>query len=715
MHLLLNMVFCATMTVSASSEGIDPSQKAESSLGFEALDGFFQHPPNRYRMIQYHGHRSADLPVEQLLEHGIGGVKLFMGSHEYLRSDHGWSQMAANIAKAKEAGMQVWVGDDNGYPSGMAGGLVVEADPAHEVRGLMQVTLAGEGSTEILVELPPGAETFVHAAIHSSEGGEMNPISVRPLQIIGNRIEDTGITGPWMVSACALKIINEGTQAKQTAGQFNTSGRYANLLNSGAMTSFVDLTHAEYARRLGPLADKIDVFYTNEPNLMTLWFEQGSRPGGEAFAPWDAALPAQFIEEHGYDLMPRLATLFGGDSEEARLTRRHFYQTVGNMFTENFSGRIARWADEHGVRSGGHLLLEEYTPMHVICNGDFLQVLSEQHVPGCDIPMPDAGERWNYWMPKYVSSAAFMQGRETTSALLDPIIGRKEPMLEPSPEDYRRIIGMASLAGMNQITTYLPWHMFDSAVYRSYNEYAGRLAVMLRGAQSATQIAMYYPIETFQARYTASTEFWSPQAWSYRELQASQDDTARALLESGHDFLFLNAEAVLDAGVRDGLLYVRGHPFGTVIMPGVELFPLAVLEKLDAFEAAGGTVVWVNALPQMGDSPEEHAAVRNAVAEHEIVAPADVVRHIGRSWPETFRLAFDAPETGFFTTRHTRAGKNLYYLVNNTSDTVAATARGDGTPVQVYNPMDGTISEHPLPSPITMEPYTSLFVVEQPG
>jgi hypothetical protein len=715
MHLLLNVLICATVTLSASSESAGPSPGPESGLGFEDIDGFFQNPPNRYRIIQYHGHGFADVPVEQMLEHGIGGVKLFMGSHEYLRSDHGWSQMAANIAKAKETGMQVWVGDDNGYPSGMAGGLVVEADPAHEVRGLMQVTLSGEGPTAIRIELPPGAERFVHAAIHSVANGEMSPVSIRSLQINEDKIEDTGIEGPWMVSAFALKIINEGTQAKQTAGQFNTSGRYANLLNASAMETFVDLTHAEYARRLGPLVDKIDVFYTNEPNLMTLWFEGGSRPGGEAFTPWDTTLPARFLDEHGYDLMPRLAALFGGDSEEARLTRRHFYQTVGNMLADNFSGRIARWADENSVRSGGHLLLEEHTPMHVICSADFLRVLSQQHVPGCDIPMPDAGDRWNYWMPKYVASAAFLRGRETASALLDPIIGRREPMLEPGPEDFRRIIGMASLTGMNQITTYIPWSKFDPAVYRSYNEYAGRLAVMLRGAQNATRIAMYYPIETFQARYTASPEFWSPQAWSYRELQASQDDTARALLETRHDFLFLNADAVLDAEVRDGLLWVRGHPFGTVIMPGVELLPRAVLQKLEAFETAGGTVVWVNTLPQMGDAPEEHETVRNAVAEHEIVAPADVMRHIGRPWPETFRLAFDAPETGFFTTRHTRGGKNLYYLVNNTGETVAATARGNAAPVRLYNPMDGTISEHPLPAPIVMEPHTSLFVVEEPG
>ena len=88
-------------------------------------------------------------------------------------------------------------------------------------------------------------------------------------------------------------------------------------------------------------------------------------------------------------MLPFLPALFGGNSDEARLVRRHYFQTVGNIFTQNYPGRIARWADTNGVRSGGHLLLEEHMDSHVIGYGNFFQAMKEQQIPGCDVPMPD--------------------------------------------------------------------------------------------------------------------------------------------------------------------------------------------------------------------------------------------------------------------------------------------------------------------------------------
>ncbi len=689
------------------------SHAGDLDLSFKVLDRYFRDPPNQYRMVQYVGHGFQEIPAEAMRDYGIGGAMLFLGSHQYLRSEEGWASMIANIALAKEAGLQVWVGDDNGYPSGTAGGLVVEADAAHEVRGLRQLTETGEGPKAIRMDLPDGAETFVHAALYPMRDGEVDLASGRPARVEDDHVAADGLDGPWLLAAFALEVIDEATQAMSTKVQFQTSGRYANLLSADAMAKFVDLTHAEYIRRLGSLKRKIDLFYTNEPNLMTLYFKGGERPGGQVFAPWDAALPERFRKTHGYDLMPRLSALFGGDSDEAKLTRRHFYQTVGDTMVDNFSGRIAQWTEENDVLSGGHLLLEEDMAMHVICQGDFLRVLSQQHVPGCDIPMPDEGSHWNYWMPKYVSSAAQLRGHVMVNALLDPIIGRREPLLHPTPEEFRRYINMAYLTGVNQISTYIPWQPYDPAVYRGLNEYAGRLGVMLRGATNATNIAMYYPIETFQARYVPTPESWPRIAARHRDLQESQDRTARSLLEAGYDFTYLNAEAILDAVLRKGELTLGKHAFTTVIMPGVELLPLAVLRRLEAFSQAGGTVLWVDALPELGDAPEEHAAVREAVAQSTCIAPEAVVAAMGPAYGKRFRLAFDAPDEGFFIGRYTRSGRDLYYIVNNTNAPSAPKLSG-GRAVTVYDPMDGTATQHALPTTLDMEAYSGLIVAEKP-
>ena len=94
------------------------------------------------------------------------------------------------------------------------------------------------------------------------------------------------------LQAFALKINNDaGSPAVGTASQFGSTGHYPNLLDASAMEKFVDLTHAEYARRLGSLTDQIDVFYTNEPHLGTTWHAGGARPAQTSGGLLMAAAP----------------------------------------------------------------------------------------------------------------------------------------------------------------------------------------------------------------------------------------------------------------------------------------------------------------------------------------------------------------------------------------------------------------------------------------
>ena len=107
----------------------------------------------------------APLPVNQMAAAGIGGVQVFMQSDGYLQTEQAWSNVQTNILAAKAAGLKVWATDENGYPSGMAGGRVVEADPAHEARRLIKVKLDGRGCTNpFTLSLPAGEEKFVYAS-----------------------------------------------------------------------------------------------------------------------------------------------------------------------------------------------------------------------------------------------------------------------------------------------------------------------------------------------------------------------------------------------------------------------------------------------------------------------------------------------------------------------------------------------------------------------
>jgi len=703
-----------------SQPPLDPPRPPVTPGVMGALDAAFRDPPNAFRIIQYSGHDGAVLPIERMRQAGIGGVMLFLDRRNYLRNEDAWSNLRTTIGLARQAGMQVWVADDNGYPSGMAGGLVVASDPAFEMRGLVSVVRRGTGRGTAQIALPDGAERFVSAMLCPEADGQADLSKAIAAPVAPDHVEAQTPDGPWALQAFAVKPIRDaGTQAMTTKESFNTSGLYPNLLDGPAMDRYGELTHGEYLDRLGPLGRQIDLFYSNEPNLMTTWHIGGRRPNGEAYVPWHPELPVWFEKDHGYDLQPLLPHLFHGASDEAALVRRHFYQTIGNRLAANFTGRLARWARAHGVRTGGHLLLEERMDVHVIAYGNFLQVLKQQNVPGCDIAMPDPGDYWDYWMPRLIRSAAELRGSEVVSALFDPLIGRRVPKIQPKPEEMMRVVAMAHLMGINQISSYVWWDRYEPDVYRRFNEQVGRLSVMLRGARTVTTTAVYYPIETFQSRYVPSAKSWTDAGADcpgVMEAMATQAKIARGLFETGRDFGWVDAEAIAGAAIEGPHLVIAGRRHATVIMPHVDLLPLGVMRKLDAFRRAGGRVLWGGSLPRLGDAPSEHEAVRALTAGTVPIKAEDVPSLVGPVVPPGFRLKVEEVAQGVFFGRFVRDGRRLTLIVNTNREPARPrlAVEGGPSPVWIYSPADGSIARMATPATVTVPACAGLIVVEPP-
>ena len=696
-----------------------------------AVDAGFANPPAEFRLIQYSGHDGALLPVTQMAEAGIGGVNLFMQSSGYLQSEQAWTNVENNILAVKAAGLQLWMADDNGYPSGMAGGRVVEANPAHESRCLIQVSTNGTGPVPFQVTLPADAEKFVHAFLYPVADGEPVLDFGQAVAVQNHLVTGTGLLGNWTLRAYALQVNDEGTQATGTASGFSHNGRYPNLLDPAAAESFVARTHEEYARRFGPLPGKIDGFYSNEPNLMSTWFTDSppERPGGVTFLPWADGLPARFQQDHGYSLLSRLPALYGGTDTSSKLVRRHFYKTVGAMLAENFSQRVADWAAGAGIRSAGHPLQEEDLFYHVINYGDMFRFMEPIQVPTCDMAMPDRGATWNYYMPKFLSSIGQFKNRTTVAGLLDPIIYRPSPNLTPLPDDFRRIVNMAVFSGVNQFHTYLYWNQYDPALYRGMNEYAGRLSLALRGARNAATVGVYYPIETFQAGFVPSPYPWArgdlftPEWQALRTIQNTLNNTAQNLCKAGIDFNWVHGDWIRDAVIENGCLVVGSHRYSSIVLPRIELLPLAVANKLQQFEQAGGKIVLVNRRPVLGDSSSEHSAVAAIFAGDDTVSAANLVAQLGAVLPPDFELRVQAPpQTGgeqeFFSARFTRDGRRVTYLVNNSTLPVNPTltlADGSSRRIAIYNPLDGSITNRLLPGNLKIAPSSSLLVLENPA
>ena len=146
------------------------------------------------------------------VDHGLGGIVCNVAFDKYLQSQEHWQTLVAGVRQCEKLGMVVWLYDEEGYPSGAAGGLVLAENKAFEA-----VELAFDASRQ-------------------------DPFVIRPAY--------------------------EHTHANNN---YHASRRYANLIDDRAMGTFIAKTHDAYWERLEPFFGKtIQAFFTDEPSLIAV-------------------------------------------------------------------------------------------------------------------------------------------------------------------------------------------------------------------------------------------------------------------------------------------------------------------------------------------------------------------------------------------------------------------------------------------------------------
>lgn len=729
--LIVCLIVCCFCLVSSGLNNLySPYHQGQS--GGLARDGFdmireqFHSPPNEYRLIQY-THTLNPEEVRDFSDYGAGGVMAFLDRYLYHPEHKDRAQIRKRLQYAIDNGLHVWLADDFGYPSGMAGGQVVEENPDFEVRGMFHMAKQGQGRGTVSVAIPDDAERFVAAVIYPLKDGSPDLSRGRVVPVTNEQqISTTGLRGEWQLSVFAQQVRDHDAQAQSTMAQFEHSGRYPDLMNPDAINRFLELMHAELAKEAGDLFTNVMGFYTNEPNLMQLpwdWRNQETRK--YAFLAFNEELPRQFKQMHGYDLMPHLAALYEGESDEARRIRLHYQQTVAEMLTESFARQIRRWCEARDVYSSGHFLLNEYLSMHVAGYGDLMKFASEFHLPALDIgiPNPDRMDGFPYQQAKFFSSIASWKERDEVICLPDPIIaGGGLKRLSPAIPLVKNTANMAFLKGANYFTSYLYIHPtsgereatgYTPEEYIGLNEYIGRISLLLRKAKIETNVGLYYPIAMFQADYKPSINLWHVAIRTYQDRQLAWEQTEHALLDNGIDYLIIHPEGLKEATVsNNGLLTIGSGSFHYLVMPQVEILSVAEMKKIKEFEAAGGIVYWIDNLPEMGVYQHEDKAVIKGVRGYEVTEASDLPGKIERPFSNEFYLDIDHGNQNVAIARFRKESNCLYYLVNRGENPVTIDIKADHIGmVELFNPKTGEISRLNQSDEIEIDGFNSVILV----
>lgn len=642
----------------------------------------FRNPPAVFRLhMMCHdlADPEAEAPCSRVLSRAKDGVTGYVtniswkSAGEYLKNPEAWKRLNDAVSACVKAGARVWLYDENGFPSGTAGGLTLRECPEAESLGIVPVRVPGP------------REKFE------------KPEDVEKVLCIFEEGEN-------ICAVCTVRLF-EGTAAEANYGR-----KYINIADRRATDVFLRNTYDKYAENVKDFSQRIDAIFTDEPALMEMYIDWKPYPEGHKYAAvsWAEGLEERFFGRYGYDLLPRIRDLYEGEDERARLTRIHYRQTLAKAVAEAWFCKIGSWCREHGVCSAGHTENEEFIYEQVACYGNLFETLEYQDILGSDVLRGSYERYMSYYFigQKFIGSLARIRGKSrfimNEFCPLEEQFGAENDLTD---ENIRAVFNMLWMSGVNYINSYLDEKKFENP--SGISDYIGRMGAALYCAVHDAKIGVYFPVETIQAKYLPLK---TPAYLKYRSRDESDigliEDELRNLClsvwKNGLDFDFLDAKAIESAKVENGVLHIGEMAFGVLIFSGTEVLPLSVLKKIRLFEESGGKVIWSGRKPVHGVMQEEGEEIRRYAEKIRLSADpvrdaAEIIKY-GDRW-ESDRELFISP--------FLKNGKRLYMLINNHARPANVKLLKKEN-MKLADPSTGEIQE--IGKSFSIAPYHAVFV-----
>ncbi len=665
------VAFFATYEEAELFKGLPPIEKDDPSeqvydIAGKWLAAEFTNPSADYRArkLLYQFDSNYAFMLDSLEYMGYGGVITNVPlNSEYLKNDGDFALLKLAFEQTRRMNMVAWIYDEYQWPSGKAFGYVLDSDPSFEATGIEFLTVNGEGNIDYT--LSKDYICLLGASLETKDG-------ITPLEV-GERTVKRDNEGEYTLYLYARRYAYAPDRVEDRTDFFTL--RDVDLLNPDAVARFIEITYDKYHDKLGDIFNEVEAFFTDEPQL-------GNRDY-KNYVVWTDALPQVFLEMHGYSINDNLHSLFAGQSEQDRAVRVDFYQTVSEMFSRAYTRQISAWCEEHGVSSSGHFLFEESIVRHIeTYGGNFMGIVGEMDIPGGDILHVEADFLLNRNMDigsviglKYVSSAAKNVGKTDVLLEFTPLADPNAPFVGDPGRYSLEGATIATFCGANKFGIICPDNSFTADALRVFNSYIGRINALLDNSTTVTPIGLFVPTDSARAEHLVDPE-------AEAAIDLALKDSAMTLLENGLDFTFLDSPSIEKASIDEGELVIGLGRYSAVVLPSVTVISSETAEKLSAFEAAGGRVIWI------GSRPEECEEIGLVYSEMDV----DCISELSAlAAPD---ITVRGGNENLFISHYTRldCGKEIYYLANLSKETASVEISfADGSGFDVYLPIDGNV------------------------
>lgn len=699
--------------------GIDMTE-----MGSYANSEQFKNPPPSHRIIPGFGGHLGEVDIRHLKALGFGGVLYMPPKEGYLTDQDDWNHLEDLMQTFRENDLSIWIYDEEGFPSGAAGGQVLADYSEGEASGIYYSFLFADGGDAAQLDIPEGHPVLIGAAPVRNgilELEEMQAIDIEPGQGTVSWVSPD--QRRWLLMAFTHTILYERTFA--AFSDIKTPYHLPNLMDAAATERFIQLTHDRYFRRLGKhFGNTIPAFFTDEPCLLNYTGPKDADNAGDVVTafPWHRDFPRWFSERYGYDFIKKLPALYHDCGVGTKKMRCDYWGLVAEKVETAYHRKISEWCNAHNVASSGHLLMEERLPWHVSMQGDYMRCLRHMQIPGIDVLVSKSEQSRptdNYYKvalflgAKFCSSIKHHYRRERA---VSETSGYAQ-LMENEPynaDDVRATISWQYAMGIDTFITFYGGagfsygkDFFSPECWKQINSYTGRIGVCLAGGSHVCDLLVFYPIKSQWANHIKRKNGLAFEDSNLQEfLDTEYVEMSMDLLEHQRDFDYVHQQDLLPSTVHEGRIRITDEEYRVLILPPMDTEDAIVIEKAKAFAESGGIVLAVGRLPEH-DAGGKDEVLQTRVQEL-FAADSKRVRFI-RNRKDLIPtldslLAPDftaAPESRQLLCVHRRKQcGDLYFVFNNSSEdwTGSVTLAGRGE-VELWNPVDGSIT--PLRAEVT--------------
>ena len=494
--------------------------------------------------------------IDEMKQDGCGGYFMHARSGlqtEYLSEE--WLKcVEACVEHGNETGMDAWIYDENGWPSGFVGGKLLEKEKFHD-QYLLHTIGKFESDADLHYKLDGDRLTQVTS---SEEGKEYLNLYIQ----------------------CAVSTVD--------------------ILNPEVTEAFLDHTHEVYKRYFGgTLSGKVRGFFSDEPQYH------------RSHTAYTDMLPDYFYEKYGENIYDGLGLLFV-EKKGYEKFRYRYWRAMQELMLTNFSKKVYGWCEENQLQFTGHYIEETSLSGQMECCAGVMPFYKYMHIPGIDWI---ASWSENELPPRQVGSVAMQYGKKHVLTESYASFGwQVTPRELKRITEFQFVSGVNLLcqhllpyseAGQTKrdfpahYSSINPWVKEDGA---GYNNYMTRLGYLLAESEEQVNVAVLHPNRSAYLVYQREEEKGGKKM---AELDARLLEAVRSLSSRGINYHFLDETLLAEDGfVTDAFIGCGKCSYSFLVLPHVTNMDCSTEKLLHQYVKNGGKVLVLGNIPKYLEGEE---------------------------------------------------------------------------------------------------------------